>query len=121
MFWNAGRNFEYPEALSLIQNEDYLDDADIDELRRNDIVKKSNKSNRKVKKRQKRYYYPCGKYYDDYAHPTALPVAQMKQNDEYVDPYLAAAEVHAFDDLDPCDEGHGYYEVNTFPKEYIFL
>ena len=35
----TGRNFEYPEALRLIQNEDYLDDADIDELRRIDVQK----------------------------------------------------------------------------------
>ena len=28
-----GRNLEYSSALQLIQNEDYLDDSDIDELR----------------------------------------------------------------------------------------
>ena len=28
-----GRNLEYSSALQLIQNEDYLDDSDIDEIR----------------------------------------------------------------------------------------
>ena len=51
-----GRNFEYPEALSLIQNEDYLDDADIDELRRQDnIVKGINNFDTNVNIRQKRF------------------------------------------------------------------
>ena len=51
----TGRNFEYPEALRLIQNEDYLDDADIDELRRNDIVRRISEFNPDVNIRQKRH------------------------------------------------------------------
>lgn len=52
----TGRNFEYPEALSLIQNEDYLDDADIDELRRqDDIIKGISEFNPEVNIRQKRH------------------------------------------------------------------
>ena len=54
LYLNTGRNFEYPEALRLIQNEDYLDDADIDELRRNDIVRKIDEFDEKVNFRQKR-------------------------------------------------------------------
>ena len=50
----TGRNFEYPEALRLIQNEDYLDDADIDELRRNDIVRMIDEFDPEVNIRQKR-------------------------------------------------------------------
>ena len=36
-----GRQFEYDTVLQLIQNEDYLEDSDIDELRRYDSVKKT--------------------------------------------------------------------------------
>ena len=45
-----GRNFEYPEALRLIQNEDYLDDADIDELRRSDAQKDISKFHHSLSK-----------------------------------------------------------------------
>ena len=37
----SGRQFEYDTVLQLIQNEDYLEDADIDELRRRDSVEKT--------------------------------------------------------------------------------
>ena len=30
----SGRNFEYQSALSIIQNEEYLDDIDFDDIRR---------------------------------------------------------------------------------------
>ena len=39
-----GRNFEYSRALEIIQSEDYLDDSDFDDIRRNnDIFKKIDK------------------------------------------------------------------------------
>ena len=40
-FYFSGRQFEYDTVLQLIQNEDYLEDSDIDELRRYDSVKKT--------------------------------------------------------------------------------
>ena len=36
----AGRQFDYPSALEIIQDEEYLEDADFDDIRRQYIVKK---------------------------------------------------------------------------------
>ena len=35
-----GRQFQYDRALEIIQDEEYLEDADFDDVRRNDILKK---------------------------------------------------------------------------------
>ena len=38
-----GRQFQYDRALEIIQDEEYLEDADFDDVRRNDILKKMGK------------------------------------------------------------------------------
>ena len=35
-----GRNFQYDQALEIIQDEEYLEDADFDDIKRNYILKK---------------------------------------------------------------------------------
>ena len=38
--WTLGRQFGYDRALEIIQDEEYLDDVDFEEIRRYDILKK---------------------------------------------------------------------------------
>ena len=50
----TGRNFEYDEALEIIQFEEYSEDIDFDEIRRYDIQKKIGNVDRKVNLRKGR-------------------------------------------------------------------
>ena len=50
----TGRNFEYDEALEIIQFEEYSEDIDFDEIKRYDIHKKIGKLHRKVNLRKGR-------------------------------------------------------------------
>ena len=50
----TGRNFEYDEALEIIQFEEYSEDIDFDEIRRYDIQKKIGELHRKVNFRKGR-------------------------------------------------------------------
>ena len=50
----TGRNFEYDEALEIIQFEEYSEDIDFDEIRRYDIQKKIGELHRKVNLRKGR-------------------------------------------------------------------
>ena len=40
MFCIPGRQFQYDRALEIIQEEEYLEDADFDDIKRNYILKK---------------------------------------------------------------------------------
>ena len=40
-----GRQFPYERALEIVQDEQYLDDVDFDEIRRSDILKKTGELN----------------------------------------------------------------------------
>ena len=40
-----GRQFDYERALEIVQDEQYLDDVDFDEIRRYDILKKTGELN----------------------------------------------------------------------------
>ena len=50
----TGRNFEYDEALEIIQFEEYSEDIDFDEIRRYDIQKKIGELHRKLNLRKGR-------------------------------------------------------------------
>ena len=50
----TGRNFEYDEALEIIQFEEYSEDIDFDEIKRYDIQKKIGELHRKVNLRKGR-------------------------------------------------------------------
>ena len=55
----TGRNFEYDEALEIIQFEEYSEDIDFDEIRRYDIQKKIGELHRKVNLRKGRQNNPA--------------------------------------------------------------
>jgi len=78
----TGRQFEYEEALSIIQEERYLEDADIDDIRRNDLFRKL-KGKSRVKRPAPAEDDPCARspaddgcyYYSNYYYATPAPAA----------------------------------------------
>ena len=78
----TGRNFEYDEALEIIQFEEYSEDIDFDEIRRYDIQKKIGELHRKVnlrKGRMNRFSRLCKKKHRDAAKGEFVKKQQCKK------------------------------------------
>merc|ERR1712228_1073604 len=58
-----GRNFNYQRALEIVQDEEYLEDSDFEEIRRHDIV------NEKPIKYYQKFRHTKNVHRQDLAHP----------------------------------------------------
>ena len=82
----AGRQFPYDRALELIQNEEYLQDSDIDELRRYDVnhfYKRSAEFNEEFNIPKSRQYSNWAPAVDNQNIDSDEKYSQYKQNKEY--------------------------------------